>query len=117
MSHFNLPRQWYNKNLKSPRESIMENTDLFVIGGGINGAAIAADAAGRGLSVMLCEKNDLAAATSSSSTKLIHGGLRYLELGEFSLVKHALRERDILMRKAPHLVLPLQFIFPHAQHL
>ncbi|MEO8965056.1 MAG: glycerol-3-phosphate dehydrogenase [Gammaproteobacteria bacterium] len=95
----------------------MENTDIFVIGGGINGAAIAADAAGRGLSVILCEKDDLASGTSSRSTKLIHGGLRYLETYEFNLVKTALREREILMRKAPHLVTPLEFVLPHEKHL
>lgn len=86
--------------------------DLFIIGGGINGTAIAADAAGRGLSVTLIEKNDLSSGTSSASTKLIHGGLRYLELGEFSLVKESLREREILMQRAPNLVTPLEFILP-----
>lgn len=91
--------------------------DLFIIGGGINGTGIAADAAGRGLSVMLCEKDDLASGTSSCSTKLIHGGLRYLEQYEFNLVKKALREREILMRKAPHLIQPLEFILPHEKHL
>jgi glycerol-3-phosphate dehydrogenase len=90
--------------------------DLFIIGGGINGTAIAADAAGRGLSVTLCEKNDLASGTSSCSSKLIHGGLRYLELYEFSLVKKALREREILMKRAPHLIIPLEFILPHEPH-
>ncbi len=94
----------------------MQNTDIFIIGGGINGAAIAADASGRGLSVILCEKNDLAAATSSASTKLIHGGLRYLEYYEFKLVRIALREREILMRKAPHLISPLEFILPQEKH-
>lgn len=94
----------------------MENKDLFIIGGGIHGAAIAADAAGRGLSVTLCEKNDIASATSSASTKLIHGGLRYLELFDVTLVKEALAEREILMRKAPHLITPLQFILPHGPH-
>ncbi len=94
----------------------MENTDIFIVGGGINGAAIAADAAGRGLSVILCEKNDLAAATSSASTKLIHGGLRYLEYFDFKLVRIALREREILMRKAPHLISPLEFILPQEKH-
>ncbi len=91
--------------------------DIFIIGGGINGTAIAADAAGRGLSVILCEKRDLASATSSASSKLIHGGLRYLELYEFNLVRKALRERDILMKKAPHLIQPLEFILPHEKHL
>ncbi len=95
----------------------METKDLFIIGGGINGAAIACDAAGRGLSVVVCEKNDLASATSSASTKLIHGGLRYLELYEFQLVRNALREQSILMQKAPHLISPLEFILPHEKHL
>ncbi|HSW93688.1 MAG TPA: glycerol-3-phosphate dehydrogenase [Gammaproteobacteria bacterium] len=91
---------------------MIENTDVFIIGGGINGAAMAYDAAGRGLSVVLCEKNDLASATSSASTKLIHGGLRYLEFYEWGLVRKALHEREILMKKAPYLVTPLQFILP-----
>ena len=75
----------------------VESYDLLVIGGGINGAGIARDAAGRGLKVLLCEKDDLAAHTSSASTKLIHGGLRYLEYYEFSLVKKALQEREVLL--------------------
>lgn len=75
--------------------------DVIVIGGGINGTGIAADAAGRDLSVMLCEQNDLASATSSASSKLIHGGLRYLEHYEFRLVKEALAEREVLLRTAP----------------
>ncbi|MHB1947318.1 MAG: glycerol-3-phosphate dehydrogenase [Gammaproteobacteria bacterium] len=96
----------------------MENTtDIFIIGGGINGTAIAADAAGRGLSVTLCEKNDLASGTSSASTKLIHGGLRYLEFYEFMLVRKALQEREVLMRRAPHLIAPLEFILPYEKHL
>lgn len=93
------------------------NTDLFIIGGGINGTAIAADAAGRGLSVMLCEKNDLGSGTSSCSSKLIHGGLRYLEFYEFGLVKKALHEREVLLFRAPNLVTPLEFILPHEKHL
>lgn len=94
--------------------------DLAVIGGGINGAAIARDAsgrrdaAGRGLKVFLCETNDLGSATSSASSKLIHGGLRYLEHGQFRLVRESLRERETLLRIAPHLVTPLQFLLPHA---
>ncbi len=87
--------------------------DVLVIGGGINGAGIARDAAGRGLSVMLCEKDDLASHTSSASTKLIHGGLRYLEHYEFGLVRKALREREVLLRAAPHLISPLSFVMPH----
>ena len=86
--------------------------DLLVIGGGVNGAGIARDAAGRGLSVMLCEKDDLAAHTSSASTKLIHGGLRYLEHCEFRLVAEALREREVLLKAAPHIVWPLRFVLP-----
>jgi glycerol-3-phosphate dehydrogenase len=91
--------------------------DLLVIGGGINGVGIARDAAGRGLSVVLVEQHDLAAHTSSASTKLIHGGLRYLEHGEFRLVREALIEREILLGVAPHLIRPLEFILPHAPHL
>lgn len=91
--------------------------DLFVVGGGINGAGIAADAAGRGLSVALCEMNDLANATSSASSKLIHGGLRYLEHYEFRLVREALSEREVLLKNAPHLVTPLRFQMPHRPHL
>ena len=90
-----------------------EPVDLLVIGGGINGVGIARDAAGRGLSVVLCEQNDLASATSSSSTKLIHGGLRYLETYEFRLVREALIEREVLLRAAPHIIWPLTFVLPH----
>ena len=86
---------------------------LFVIGSGINGCGIARDAAGRGLSVCLAEMGDLASATSSNSTKLIHGGLRYLEHYEFKLVRKALREREVLWRIAPHIVRPLRFTLPH----
>ncbi|WP_313456095.1 glycerol-3-phosphate dehydrogenase [Stenotrophomonas sp.] len=88
--------------------------DLLVVGGGINGAGIARDAAGRGWSVCLCEQDDLAAHTSSASTKLIHGGLRYLQYGQFALVRKALRERDVVHRLAPHLVTPTSFIVPQA---
>ena len=87
--------------------------DVLVVGGGINGAGIARDLAGRGLSVLLCEKDDLAAHTSSSSTKLIHGGLRYLEYYEFSLVRKALAEREVLLKSAPHIMWPLRFVMPH----
>lgn len=87
--------------------------DLIVIGGGINGAGIAADAAGRGLSVLLAEKGDLAGGTSSASSKLIHGGLRYLEHYDFRLVRHALIEREVLLAKAGHIVRPLRFVLPH----
>ena len=91
--------------------------DLFVVGGGINGAGIACDAAGRALKVGLCEMNDFASATSSASTKLIHGGLRYLEQYEFRLVREALQEREVLLAKAPHLSHPLRFVLPHEPHL
>lgn len=91
--------------------------DVLVIGGGINGAGIARDLAGRGLSVMLCEKDDLASATSAASSKLIHGGLRYLEHFEFRLVREALREREVLLRAAPHIIRPLSFILPHHKSL
>jgi glycerol-3-phosphate dehydrogenase len=93
------------------------NLDLFIIGGGINGAGIARDAAGRGLSVALCEQNDFAGATSSASTKLIHGGLRYLEYYEFRLVAEALAEREVLLGIAPHIARPLRFVMPHAKGL
>ena len=96
----------------------MENTyDLLVVGGGINGAGIARDAAGRGLSVLLVEKDDLAGATSSSSSKLIHGGLRYLEHYEFRLVAEALAEREVLLKVAAHLVWPARFVMPHVPEL
>ncbi|MEZ5856506.1 MAG: glycerol-3-phosphate dehydrogenase [Hyphomicrobiaceae bacterium] len=88
--------------------------DLLIIGGGINGAGIAADAAGRGLDVVLCEAGDLAGATSSASSKLIHGGLRYLEHYDFGLVRKALGEREVLLRKAPHIAWPLRFVLPHS---
>lgn len=90
--------------------------DLLIIGGGINGAGIAADAAGRGLDVVLCEKSDLAAATSSWSSKLIHGGLRYLEYYQFGLVRKSLREREVLTRAAPHLIKPIPFQIPQLSH-
>lgn len=88
--------------------------DLCVIGGGINGAGIARDAALRGLSVLLLEGKDLAQATSSASTKLIHGGLRYLEFYEFKLVRESLKEREALLKIAPHVIWPLQFVLPHS---
>lgn len=91
--------------------------DVLVIGGGINGTGIARDAAGRGLRVILCEKDDLAGHTSSASSKLIHGGLRYLEYFDFHLVRKALQEREILMRAAPHLITPLGFVMPWVPHL
>lgn len=91
--------------------------DILVIGGGVNGAGIARDAAGRGLSVMLVEQNDLAGATSAASSKLIHGGLRYLEQNAFRLVREALIEREVLLRAAPHLIRPLRFVLPHDRGL
>lgn len=91
--------------------------DLLIVGGGINGAGIARDAAGRGLKTMLVEQGDLAGATSSSSTKLVHGGLRYLEYYEFRLVAEALAEREVLLRIAPHIIWPLEFVLPHEKHL
>ncbi|WPO99055.1 glycerol-3-phosphate dehydrogenase [Pseudomonas sp. HR96] len=96
---------------------LAEVYDVAVIGGGINGVGIAADASGRGLSVFLCEKDDLASHTSSASSKLIHGGLRYLEHKEFRLVREALAEREVLLAKAPHIVKPMRFILPHRPHL
>lgn len=98
----------------------MDNKDIFdicVIGGGINGAGIARDAAGRGYRVLLLEKGDLAQATSSASTKLVHGGLRYLEQYEFKLVAKSLREREVLLNLAPHIIHPLKFVMPHVRHL
>ena len=86
--------------------------DLAIVGGGINGAGIARDAAGRGLRVVLLEQNDLASGTSSASTKLVHGGLRYLEQGWFRLVREALAERETMLRMAPHLVRPMRFLLP-----
>ncbi|MEM7753376.1 MAG: FAD-dependent oxidoreductase, partial [Pseudomonadota bacterium] len=88
-------------------------TDIFVVGGGVNGVAIARDAVGRGLSVRLAEMGDLGAATSSASTKLFHGGLRYLEYFEFKLVRHALEEREVLLRSMPHISWPLRFVLPY----
>jgi glycerol-3-phosphate dehydrogenase len=98
-------------------ESGGEIVDLLIVGGGINGAGIARDAAGRGLKVLLVEQDDLASATSSASTKLIHGGLRYLEYYEFRLVREALIEREVLLRNAPHIIRPLTFVLPHEHAL
>jgi glycerol-3-phosphate dehydrogenase len=88
--------------------------DLLVVGGGINGAGIARDAAGRGLSVLLCEQDDLASGTSSRSGKLVHGGLRYLEYYDFRLVREALSEREVLLAAAPHIIWPMRFVLPHS---
>lgn len=93
------------------------DADLVVIGGGINGCGIARDAAGRGLGVLLCKQGDLAQATSSASTKLVHGGLRYLEHYEFRLVRESLIEREILLRSMPHICRPLRFVLPHHKGL
>src|SRR5437764_9453445 len=90
----------------------MADFDLAIVGGGINGTGIARDAAGRGLSVLLVEQNDLASGTSSASTKLIHGGLRYLEHGWLRLVREALSERAVMLRMAPHLIRPMRFVLP-----
>ena len=90
-----------------------DTVDVLVVGGGINGAGIARDLAGRGWHVLLAERDDLAAHTSSSSTKLIHGGLRYLEYYEFSMVRKALQEREVLLKCAPHIMWPLRFVMPH----
>src|SRR5947208_10316753 len=87
--------------------------DLAIIGGGINGCGIARDAAGRGLSVLLLEQGDLASGTSSASTKLIHGGLRYLEHYAFRFVRESLAEREVLLRAAPHIIRPMRFVLPH----
>src|SRR5262245_39837332 len=88
----------------------MPDFDLAVVGGGINGTGIARDAAGRGLRVLLVEQNDLASGTSSASSKLIHGGLRYLEQGWLRLVREALTEREVMLRMAPHLIRPMRFV-------
>ncbi|WP_119166656.1 glycerol-3-phosphate dehydrogenase [Algihabitans albus] len=95
-------------------QEVERTVDLLVIGGGVNGAGVARDAAGRGLSVLLCEKGDLAEGTSSRSGKYIHGGLRYLEYYEFRLVREALIEREVLLAAAPHIVWPLRLILPHS---
>jgi glycerol-3-phosphate dehydrogenase len=100
--------------MKGNEMSDIQRVDLFVIGGGINGAGIARDAAGRGLSVILCEKDDLAQGTSSRSGKLVHGGLRYLEYYEFRLVREALIEREVLLNSACHIVWPMRFVLPHS---
>ena len=86
--------------------------DIFIIGGGINGCGIARDASGRGLKICLAEMDDLASGTSSASTKLIHGGLRYLKYFDFKLVKEALKERDVLLKIMPHICWPMRFLIP-----
>src|ERR1041384_4086906 len=92
----------------------MADYDIAIIGGGINGTGVARDAAGRGLRVLLVEQNDLGSGTSSASSKLIHGGLRYLEHGAFRLVREALHAREVLLRMAPHIVRPMRFLLPPA---
>ena len=107
-----------NSNNKSEQQNSTQiDHDIFIIGGGINGSGIARDAAGRGYSVYLAEADDLASGTSSQSTKLIHGGLRYLEHYEFKLVREALTEREILWRVAPHIIHPMRFILPYHKGL
>jgi glycerol-3-phosphate dehydrogenase len=100
-------------SIQANNQGTSVTVDLLVVGGGINGVGIARDAVGRGLRVLLCEQHDLAQHTSSASTKLIHGGLRYLEYYEFKLVRKALQEREVLMRIAPHIISPLRFVMPH----
>ena len=95
------------------RQGDMHAVDVLIVGGGINGCGMARDFAGRGMAVLLAEQDDLAQHTSSSSTKLIHGGLRYLEYYEFSLVRKALAEREVLLKSAPHIMRPLRFVMPH----
>ncbi|VVD80778.1 glycerol-3-phosphate dehydrogenase [Pandoraea aquatica] len=113
------PAQTPSDNGSAPLASapISAPYDLLVVGGGINGTGIARDAAGRGLRVLLVEQDDLASHTSSASTKLIHGGLRYLEYYEFGLVRKALQEREVLLRAAPHIMWPLRFVMPHMPNL
>jgi glycerol-3-phosphate dehydrogenase len=111
---FKTESQIAKVNRRTPGNASLDRIfDLAIIGGGINGCGIARDAAGRGNSVFLCEMNDLASGTSSWSTKLVHGGLRYLEYYEFRLVREALIEREILWQIAPHIIRPLRFVLPH----
>jgi glycerol-3-phosphate dehydrogenase len=104
-------------NTRSSQMPPKAHYDVFIIGGGINGCGIARDAAGRGFSVCLCEAGDFAGGTSSASTKLVHGGLRYLEHYEFRLVREALKEREVLWQMAPHIIWPLRFVLPHHKGL
>ena len=115
-THAHTPAETSVNATANPAVSSSEKAidcDVLVVGGGINGCGIARDLAGRGWRVLLCEKDDLASHTSSSSTKLIHGGLRYLEYYEFSLVRKALQEREVLLKSAPHIMWPLRFVMPH----
>ena len=100
-------------NQQSRYGGLTPHYDVLIIGGGINGCGIARDAVGRGFSVCLCEAGDFAGGTSSASTKLVHGGLRYLEHFEFALVRKALREREVLWQMAPHIIWPMRFVLPH----
>jgi glycerol-3-phosphate dehydrogenase len=109
-------RAWLIKGFSTTAQGV-RMWDIAIIGGGVNGCGIARDAAGRGLSVLLAEMGDLASGTSSASTKLIHGGLRYLEQYEFRLVREALREREVLLRMAPHIIRPMRFVLPHHRGL
>ena len=106
-----------NHDNKTESHNVRANFDICVIGGGINGVGIARDAAGRGLSTVLLEKGDLGNATSPMSSKMIHGGLRYLEYYEFGLVRSSLKERNVLLRIAPHIIKPMRFILPHEPYL
>ncbi len=106
-----------SQSQRAPETTDHPGFDLLIVGGGVNGVGIARDAAGRGLSVGLCEQADLANYTSSASTKLIHGGLRYLEHYEFALVRKSLQERELLLGIAPHIIWPLRFILPHVREL
>ena len=117
-SHFNLIiHAQQDAIIVTAQDKIVNHTDLFIIGGGINGCGIARDAAGRGLSVRLAEQGDLAQATSSASSKLFHGGLRYLEYYEFGLVRKALEERETLLSAMPHISHPMRFVMPHHKGL
>src|SRR6185295_1890289 len=111
------PHRLQDVDMSAADPAPLSEVDLLIIGGGVNGCGIARDAAGRGLSVLLVERDDLAAHTSSWSTKLIHGGLRYLEYYEFRLVSEALAEREVLLALAPHIIEPLAFVLPHEPHL
>src|SRR5262249_48326488 len=110
-------KSWQGGDCLPSSEGNSGPVDLLIVGGGINGTGIARDAIGRGLSGVLVEQDDLASATSSRRTKLIHGGLRYLEYYEFRLVREALIEREVLLRNAPHIIRPLTFILPHESAL
>ena len=111
------PRRGFVADIRRPRVSYgafpMTLYDLAIVGGGVNGCGLARDAAGRGLSVHLCDKGDLGGGASSASTKLVHGGLRYLESFEFRMVREALAEREVLLKIAPHIVRPMRFVLPH----